>query len=75
MIRERNELTREKVWSRIYLQPVLEAEADRDSVRRHYSTIAKEKEVMKDVEGWDAEEGVYHDKKYRTPTYISLPKF
>ncbi|KAA8916011.1 hypothetical protein TRICI_001826 [Trichomonascus ciferrii] len=75
VIRERNELARERAWSRIYLQPVLEAEADRDAVRRHFSALAKEKEIMKDVEGWDPEESVYNDKKFRRPTYISLPKF
>lgn len=75
VIRERNELQREKVWARIFLQPVLESEIDRDAVRRHYSRIAKEKELMKDVEGWDAEEDVYNSKKFRRPTYVSLPKW
>ncbi|CAN6613809.1 hypothetical protein TRVA0_005S03158 [Trichomonascus vanleenenianus] len=74
-IRERNELSREKVWSRIYLQPMLEAELDRDTVRRHFSSIEKEKEIMKDVPGWDAEESVYNDKKFRRPAFINLPKW
>lgn len=75
VIRERNELIREKQWARIHLTAMLEAEADRDTVRRHYSTVAKEKEIMKDVPGWNAEESVYHDGKFRTPTYVNLPKF
>lgn len=74
-IREQRELKREKLWARFYLQPVLEAEADRDMVRRHYARIAREQEIMKDVEGWDAEENVYHDKKFRNPSYAVLPKW
>jgi NADH dehydrogenase (ubiquinone) 1 alpha subcomplex subunit 13 len=54
---------------------MLEAEVDRDAVRRHFATIEKEKEIMKDVPGWDAEESVYNDKKFRRPTFVSLPKF
>lgn len=73
-IHERNELYREKMWARLYLQPVLQAEADRDAVRRHYAQIAREREIMKDVPGWDAEESVYNDKKFRRPSVIALPK-
>ncbi|ANB12985.1 hypothetical protein AWJ20_1263 [Sugiyamaella lignohabitans] len=74
-IHERNELARERAWSRIYLQPVLEAESDRDTVRRHFARIAQEKEIMKDVPGFDAEESVYNDKRFRTPSFIATPKF
>jgi hypothetical protein len=74
-IREQRELRREKLWARFYLQPVLEAEQDRDTVRRHFGRIEREKEIMKDVEGWDAEENVYHDKKFRKPAYVALPKW
>lgn len=30
---------------------------------------------MKDVPGWDAEESVYNNDKYRRPTYSIVPKF
>lgn len=73
-IHERNELYREKIWSRLYLQPVIQAEADRDAVRRHYAQVAREKEIMKDVPGFDVEESVYSDKKFRRPNVIALPK-
>ena len=48
-----SELKRERAWSRIHLIPVLMAEADRDAYRRHEALVAREKEIMKDVPGWD----------------------
>jgi hypothetical protein len=41
-----SELAREKMWSRIYLIPLLTAEEDRDLVRRHYADMAREKELL-----------------------------
>jgi hypothetical protein len=34
------------MWSRIHLIPVLQAEEDRDLVRRHYAQQAREKELL-----------------------------
>ena len=34
------------MWSRIHLIPVLQAEEDRDQVRRHLADQAREKELM-----------------------------
>jgi len=34
------------MWSRIHLIPVLQAEEDRDLVRRHLADQAREKELM-----------------------------
>jgi hypothetical protein len=34
------------MWSRIYLIPVLQAEEDRDQVRRYYADKAREKELL-----------------------------
>jgi len=48
-----SELQREKVWSRIHLVPLLMAEADRDVYRREQAALAREKEIMKDVPGWE----------------------
>lgn len=47
------ELEREKVWSRIHLVPLLMAEGDRDLYRREQAAIAREKEIMKNVPGWE----------------------
>jgi len=47
------ELLREKAWSRIHLVPLLLAEGDRDTYRREQAALAREKEIMKDVEGWE----------------------
>ena len=41
-----SELAREKMWSRIHLIPLLQAEEDRDQVRRYYSQQAMEKELL-----------------------------
>ncbi|CDR40617.1 CYFA0S05e02476g1_1 [Cyberlindnera fabianii] len=67
--RERRELARERHWARIHLMPLLIAEEDRTAVRRVYSELEREKEVMKDVEGWEAGKSVYNDGKFRTPTF------
>ena len=49
----RRELQREKVWSRIHLVPLLLAEGDRDAYRRQQAALEREKEIMKDVPGWE----------------------
>ncbi len=46
------ELKREKIWNRLHLVPLLQAEADRDLVRRYESLKQKEAEIMKNVPGW-----------------------
>ena len=47
------ELQREKAWSRIHLIPLLLAEGDRDAYRRQQAALEREKEIMKDVPGWE----------------------
>ena len=47
------ELEREKIWSRIHLVPLLMAEGDRDTYRREQAALEREKEIMKDVKGWE----------------------
>lgn len=47
------ELEREKAWSRIHLVPLLLAEGDRDAYRRQQAALAREREIMKDVKGWE----------------------
>jgi hypothetical protein len=41
-----SELAREKMWGRIYLIPALQAEEDRDLVRRMLADRAREKELL-----------------------------
>jgi NADH dehydrogenase (ubiquinone) 1 alpha subcomplex subunit 13 len=41
-----SELAREKMWSRLHLTPLLQAEEDRDQVRRYYADKAREKELL-----------------------------
>lgn len=46
------------MWSRIYLIPLLQAEEDRDQVRRYYSAKEMEKELL------GAETKVYNSDRY-----------
>lgn len=49
-----SELAREKMWARIHLIPLLQAEEDRDQVRRHWANQEREKELL------GGETKVYH---------------
>lgn len=62
-VRERRELAREKIWARIHLTPMLQAEADRDDVRRYYANIEREKELMKDIENWEERSRIYNSNR------------
>ncbi|KAL3896518.1 MAG: hypothetical protein SGCHY_004022 [Lobulomycetales sp.] len=50
--RERMELTREKHWARIHMVPILQAETDRDLVRRFQATEAREAFMKIFDENW-----------------------
>nr|POE96882.1 nadh dehydrogenase [ubiquinone] 1 alpha subcomplex subunit 13 [Quercus suber] len=65
--REQNELAREKMWSRIYLIPVLQAEEDRDLVRKTLASQKMEKELL------GAETKVYNGDRFVRPTYAVTP--
>ncbi|KAI9676894.1 MAG: hypothetical protein M1817_006733 [Caeruleum heppii] len=67
-IREQNELAREKMWSRIHLIPVLQAEEDRDLVRRHLADRKREKELL------GSETSVYHSERFVRPTFAITPQ-
>ncbi|OAA36438.1 NADH:ubiquinone oxidoreductase 14kD subunit [Metarhizium rileyi] len=43
-----SELAREKMWARINLIPLLQAEEDRDQVRRYWADQKREKELLGD---------------------------
>ncbi|RFU27891.1 hypothetical protein B7463_g8439, partial [Scytalidium lignicola] len=66
-IREQNELAREKMWSRIYLIPLLTAEEDRDLVRRHFADLAREKELF------GSNTSAYNSDRYVRPTFAVTP--
>lgn len=53
-----SELAREKIWSRIHLIPLLEAEEDRDQVRRYYAEKARERDLL------GRETKVYNSDRY-----------
>ncbi|KAK3898676.1 GRIM-19 [Staphylotrichum tortipilum] len=67
-IREQNELAREKMWGRIHLIPLLQAEEDRDQVRRYLADQAREKELM----GENAK--IYNSNRFVRPTYGIIPE-
>ncbi|BDD62411.1 hypothetical protein MAP00_007379 [Monascus purpureus] len=66
-IREKNELAREKIWSRIHLIPLLEAEEDRDQVRRYYAEKARERDLL------GRETKVYNSDRFVRPTFVYTP--
>ncbi|XP_006456821.1 GRIM19 NADH ubiquinone oxidoreductase [Agaricus bisporus var. bisporus H97] len=69
---EKRELRREKAWSRIHLVPLLLAESDRDAYRREQAALAREREIMKDVPGWEVGRSVYSSSRYRSPEIAIL---
>ncbi|KAJ9203516.1 hypothetical protein DTO166G4_1015 [Paecilomyces variotii] len=66
-IREQNELAREKMWSRIHLIPLLQAEEDRDQARRYFADKAREKELL------GTETKVYNSDRFIRPTFAYTP--
>lgn len=56
--REKHEMAREKMWARIHLIPLLQAEEDRDQVRRYYADLAREKELL------GSQSGAYNSNRY-----------
>ncbi|EDP42764.1 hypothetical protein MGL_2964 [Malassezia globosa CBS 7966] len=69
---ERRELARERAWSRIYLAPLLLAEADRDAFRRDRAALLREKLLMKDVPDWEAGKSVYNTKRYTPNNFVVM---
>ncbi|KAF2096324.1 hypothetical protein NA57DRAFT_77929 [Rhizodiscina lignyota] len=67
-IREQHEIAREKVWSRIYIMPLLQAEEDRDQVRRYLADRAREKELL------GKETSPYNSDRFVRPWFAATPK-
>ncbi|KAH6677218.1 GRIM-19 protein-domain-containing protein [Halenospora varia] len=66
-IREKNELAREKMWSRIHLIPLLTAEEDRDLVRRHLADQEREQKLL------GSQTSPYNSDRFVRPTYATVP--
>ncbi|TFK20349.1 hypothetical protein FA15DRAFT_682569 [Coprinopsis marcescibilis] len=69
---EKRELEREKVWARIHLVPLLMAEGDRDTYRRRAAAVEREREIMKNVPGWQVGKSVYSNPKYEQTSIVVL---
>jgi len=67
-IREKNELAREKMWARIHLIPLLQAEEDRDQVRRYFADQAREQQLL------GSTTKVYNSDRFIKPTFAITPK-
>ncbi|KIW69292.1 hypothetical protein PV04_05174 [Phialophora macrospora] len=65
--REKTEMAREKMWARIHLTPLLQAEEDRDQVRRYYADLKREKELL------GSQSGAYNSDRFVRPTYAATP--
>ncbi|KAL4810137.1 GRIM-19 [Aspergillus unguis] len=66
-IREQNELAREKIWGRLHILPLLQAEEDRDQVRRHIADKAREGQLTGSMTK------VYNSDRFVRPTFAPLP--
>ncbi|PKS12327.1 hypothetical protein jhhlp_001627 [Lomentospora prolificans] len=62
-----SEYAREKMWARIHLLPVLQAEEDRDQVRRYLADQAREKELLGE------NMSVYNTDRFVRPTFAATP--
>ncbi|KAI4167173.1 MAG: hypothetical protein LQ343_007440 [Gyalolechia ehrenbergii] len=62
-----SELAREKMWSRIYLTPLLQAETDRDQVRRYWADQEREQKLL------GRTTKPYHSDRFVRPTYGVTP--
>ena len=62
--REKIELGREKMWARIHLTPLLQAEEDRDQVRRYYADLEREKTLL------GSQTGAYNSDRYVCGSFL-----
>ncbi|PYI33619.1 hypothetical protein BP00DRAFT_391797 [Aspergillus indologenus CBS 114.80] len=66
-MREMHELGREKLWGRLHILPLLQAEEDRDQVRRYYADKAREQQLL------GSENRVYNSDRFVRPTFAYTP--
>lgn len=57
------------MWARIHLIPALQAEEDRDQVRRHLADLARERALMN---GENLR--VYNSDRFVKPTFAVVPE-
>ncbi len=57
------------MWARLYMLPVVQAEWDREWMKWRAEEISKEKEIMKNVEGWKAGESPYQNERWAPPAF------
>lgn len=62
------------MWARIYLTAVMQAETDRDMVRRHLASAQRERELTGSTAGFRPGMGVYHGNRFVRPTYAVTPE-
>jgi len=67
-IAEYNELCREKMWARIHIMPLLQAEEDRDQVRRYLADQERERQLL----GKNTK--IYNSDRFVRPTYVVTPE-
>ncbi|XP_072213562.1 NADH dehydrogenase [ubiquinone] 1 alpha subcomplex subunit 13 [Excalfactoria chinensis] len=70
--RERRRLQIEDLEARIALMPLLQAEADRRTLRLMRQNLDEEAKIMKDVPGWKVGESLFHTDRWVPPTLDEL---
>jgi hypothetical protein len=64
------------MWARIYLTPLLQAEEDRDAVRRHFARQTMEKELLgKEFPAYNTDRWVSLSKVIRKQLLTSFRSF
>ena len=66
---EKRFAVKERREARMAIMPYLQAEQDRLLTEQIAAATAREKEIMKNVEGWKAGESVYTGKRWVRPTF------
>ena len=61
------ELKRERLQGELALAAAIEAERDRERMRRQVADLRVERDAMKEVDGWVVGESVYHSSNYVPP--------
>lgn len=62
-----SELGREKMWSRFYILPLLQAEEDRDQYRRYLADQERERQMF------GKSTSPYNSDRFVRPTYAVVP--
>ena len=63
-IRKLNEMDQERFETRLAISPFLQAEEDIRYCSEEAAKLEKEREVMKDIPGWEVGKSVYNSRKW-----------